>query len=66
MLRNADEFARLSPLPFAGTPLLEQTFLMLSRLLATLQVFLAPCCSALCFLTLRFGLDSNLLWIEDR
>lgn len=55
MLRSADEFARLSPLSFAGTPLLEQTFLMLSRLLAFL---FAP--------TLRFGLDSNLLWIKDR
>lgn len=62
MLRNADEFARLSPLPFAGTPLLEQTLLMLSRLLATLQVFLAFLFAP----TLRFGLDSNLLWIEDR
>lgn len=62
MLRSADEFARLLPLPFAGTPLLEQTFLMLSRLLATLQVFLALLFAP----TLRFGLDSSLLWIEDR
>ena len=63
MLRSADEFARLSPLPFASTPLLEQTFpLTPSRLLATLQVFLALLFAP----TLRFGLDSSLLWIDSR